>query len=462
MHWGKWKTFYDFLDYYIKRTLGSDWGNAEIQKPLLERHPVMQWYDRICHLQQQAAKEQGGIFSIPMTGASSAYYRLAYNLYLIAHNGKDVATRIIARLKNNENFQGAFFETQVAAWLIRAGFELEYEDESDTSTSHCEFTATYIPTGEKYSVEAKSRSPKPDGGVPNRLPVGRQLRQALAKKANHKRLVFIDLHKPLHTKEEADRAMDRAVKILRRAQDLPIDGESPPPAYVCLTNNSDQYALDTAAIALMISFQGFKINDFMDAEFPTVIAAIRARERHWPMFHLLKSMGEYRDIPSTFGGEMPSEVFASGQPPRIQIGGTYLVPGPDGTEVPATITTATVMDGKAWCGFHDPVSDKAWFGTIEMTPEELVDYEKYKDTYFGVHLRQDHRVDTAVELFDFFFESYGRSPKEKLLELMADATDFDRLKHLGQKDLAETFCERHVNYAIATGFAVKKGAGLQR
>jgi len=70
---------------------------------------------------------------MPMTGAASAYNRLAYNLYLIAHNGKDIQTTLIARLKNKGNFQGAFFETQVAAWLINAGFELEFEDESFSS-----------------------------------------------------------------------------------------------------------------------------------------------------------------------------------------------------------------------------------------------------------------------------------------------------------------------------------------
>jgi len=34
----------DFLSDYVKQTLGGDWGNAEIAKPLSERHPVMQWY----------------------------------------------------------------------------------------------------------------------------------------------------------------------------------------------------------------------------------------------------------------------------------------------------------------------------------------------------------------------------------------------------------------------------------
>src|SRR2546422_5089217 len=86
LHYGKWKTFADFLHNYIKVTIGSDWGNAEIAKPLGERHPLMQWYDKVCHLQMAHAAQPGELFSTPVTGAVSAYNRLAYNLYLIAHN----------------------------------------------------------------------------------------------------------------------------------------------------------------------------------------------------------------------------------------------------------------------------------------------------------------------------------------------------------------------------------------
>jgi hypothetical protein len=39
---GSAETFPDFLGEYMKRKLGSDWGNAEIVKPLAERHPLMQ------------------------------------------------------------------------------------------------------------------------------------------------------------------------------------------------------------------------------------------------------------------------------------------------------------------------------------------------------------------------------------------------------------------------------------
>lgn len=460
LHYGKWKTFPDFLADYIKQTLGGEWGNAEIAKPLAERHPIMQWYDKVCRLQAAHAKEPGVLFSTPMTGAVSAHNRLAYNLYLIAHNGKDIQTRLIARLKNKDNFQGAFLETQVAAWLIKAGFELEFEDESDRTTKHCEFTATYTATGERYSVEAKSREIESTNS--SRPKVGRKLYEALEKEANHKRLIFLDLNKPLHTQQAAEIAIDRAERIVRQSEGLTIHGKPAPAAYVCITNMNDQYALDTSALATMISFRGFKIHDFMGDEFPSLREAARARERHWPMFQLFKSVEEHREIPQTFGGELPSEVFVPNAPPRLQVGQFYTVPGPDGVEVNAKLMQATVANDKAHCILHDPATNKSWLGTFDMTPDELADYAKHPDTYFGVYRRQSRKVETAIGMFDFFVDGYRDTPKERLIELLPNYADQESLQAMSQKDLVELLAERYTMTMIAKGFAVKPPRNKRR
>ena len=102
VHYGKWKTFHDFLGDYIKRALGEEWGNTELKKSFAERHPILRWYHNVCTLQREHIIQAGNVFSSPMTGAASAYYRLAYNLYLIAHNGSDIQTRLLARLRNEK------------------------------------------------------------------------------------------------------------------------------------------------------------------------------------------------------------------------------------------------------------------------------------------------------------------------------------------------------------------------
>lgn len=453
LYYAKWKTFIDFLNHYIKVTIGSDWGNAEIAKPLAERHPLMQWYDQVCHLQMAHAGKPGELFSTPITGAVSAYNRLAYNLYLIAHNGKDIQTRLLARLKNKDNFQGAYYETQVAAWLIRAGFELEFEDERDRSSTHCEFTATYVPTGEKYSVEAKSRETRPGGS--SRTPVGKQLRKALAKKANHKRLVFIDLNKALRTQEEAYRAADRAEFIVKQSEKImEIDGGPPPSSYVCITNMNDQHALDDPAIATMVSFVGFKLPDFM-GEYESPREAARARERHLPMFRLLKSMEQHTEIPQTFGGELPTEVFSTNAIPRLKVGQFYLVPGPDEVEVQAELMQAVVMEKKAYAVMRDHVTGKNRIVTFDMTPEELADYARHPDTYFGVYQRQSKGIKTIMDLYDFFAEAYKDTPKDNLIALLPDYPDPKELKRLSQKELVEIVAERYTYGAMSSGFRPK-------
>jgi hypothetical protein len=456
---GKWKSFADFLNDYLKVTMGSEWGNAEIAKPLVERHPLLQWYEKICHLQRAHAKEPGELYSAPVTGAVSAYNRLAYNLYLISHNVKDIQTRLLARLRNKDNFQGAYYETQVAAWLINAGFELEFENEKDTSQSHCEFTATYPSTGDRYSVEAKSRETRPGGA--SRNPVGNQLRKALSKRAAHKRLVFIDLNKALHTQEAVFQALNRAEFILANSKGMEMDGRAAPAAYVCVTNMNDQHALDGTAVATAVAFFGFKIDDFVGVEFSSLRLAARARERHWPMFQLLKSIERHSEIPQTFGGELPSEAFATDPRPRLQVGGFYRVPSPSGREVAAELLQAVVMEGKAYAILRDSTTGENWIGTFEMTPEELADYAKHPDTYFCVYQPQGKTVETAMDLFDFFVESYRDMPREQLIAQLQNHPDHASLHSLSKDELVEFVAEGYTHGAIANGFRVKTLAELR-
>src|SRR4030067_278150 len=126
----KWKTFPDFLSDYLKSTIGEEWGNSEIKKKFEERHPILQWYDKYCKLQQAYIDQPGVVKSMPATGVVQCYLGLAYNLYLLKHN-VELQQRFIHRLKDINNFQGAYYELIVANCLIRSGFELALEDESD-------------------------------------------------------------------------------------------------------------------------------------------------------------------------------------------------------------------------------------------------------------------------------------------------------------------------------------------
>lgn len=49
---------------------------------------------------------------------------------------------------------------------------------------------------------------------------------------------------------------------------------------------------------------------------------------------------------------------------------------------------------------------------------------------------------SPLDWYDFFFESYSKTPKKRLLEFLRDAGDYSQLEPLTQKELARVYCER--------------------
>ncbi len=200
-----WKTVPDFLTHYLKTTLGPDWGTKEIKtKPLEERHPILQWYHATCLFQKRSSGSNaadGRLRSGVPDGPTAAYYQLAYDLYVLGDHLK-LQEQLVVRLKHPQLFQGARYELSVATHCIRAGFEVEHEDETDKSSRHPEFIATHKETGQVIAVEAKSRHRAGVLGYPGetkdqpRVGVRRVVRQALAKATDHPYAVFVDLNLP--------------------------------------------------------------------------------------------------------------------------------------------------------------------------------------------------------------------------------------------------------------------------
>ena len=93
-----------------------------------------------------------------VSGVVACYLGLAYSLYLLDHN-VEIQDRLIARLRDPRNFQGAFYELFVANILIRAGFQLTLEDESDGKSKHCEFATVSRETGRNTRSKRKWAPP---------------------------------------------------------------------------------------------------------------------------------------------------------------------------------------------------------------------------------------------------------------------------------------------------------------
>lgn len=254
-HSSKWKTFHDFLFDYIKSILGSAWGNAELSKDSGERHPIIQWYVSVCHFQRQHIKTEGEVHSGVCTGTVAAYLSLAYDLYVLRHHAV-LQKRLVDRLKNIEQFQGARYEVYVAAAFIRAGFDIDFEDEADRTRKHCEFRAVHKTTGKKYSVEVKSRHRPGLLGRPGelqspeqiRLRIGRLLRSALAKRASKTRVVFIDVNMPPEDVGPfANKWFKPLMNEVEKVEGDTINGQQSPSAFIVITNHPYHYAGDEQA-----------------------------------------------------------------------------------------------------------------------------------------------------------------------------------------------------------------------
>lgn len=441
----KWKTFHDFLNDYIRTALGPEWGTAELAKPTEQRHAILNWYQMVCQHQRTFITEPGKVASADMTGAVAAYLFLAYDLYALDHNA-ELQKKLLARLRNRDNFEGARYEVFVAATLIRAGFEIDFENEDDRTTTHCEFTATFAKTGKRFSVEAKHRA-----GA--RLRMGHLLNGALQKRANYPRIVFIDINMPDDGSEAGGPTlMNSAIRKLRGFEGKIINGNPLPPAYLLVTNTPWHHHLNSTSFRCCFDIDGFQIPDFKaNIRAPNLRALIDARERHIEVHELIRSAQDHSHIPVTFDGDIPELAFGDA-PPRLSIGGRYMVNDEDGTERPGKLTSATVMESekKALCGITMD-NGKSILCTWPLSDQEMAAWRRHPDTFFGEVTQRSAKMEGPLQLYDFFLDSYKHTPKDRLLELLAGAPDYQELIELDQTKLASIYAERSVYGAMAHG-----------
>jgi hypothetical protein len=435
LHSPGWKTFQDFLNDYVRMAFGTDWGNAELKKPLEQRHPLLQWYQQVCDFQRINYAGSGQVSTALANGAMMAYLRLAYDLYALDHNA-ELQGQLLARLRNNDKFWGARYEVYVAAVFVRAGFTIEFEDESDRSRSHCEFTATHKGTGRSFSVEAKRR----EG---TRLRIVRLFNDALSKHANHPRVIFIDINLPSAGPNEFPPYLVKAQARLRRLELEPLREQQRPPAYVFVTNTPWEHHLDGPSPPSAAIIEGFQIPDFKGGvNAPSLRAAIEAREKHIEMHELMKSLEQHSIIPSTFDGDLPEYAFGKGMT-RIRIGDRYMVPDGKGSQQPGEVTMAIVVESQrhALCGVQFDNGTSA-LCTMPLSDDELSAWRQHPETFFGEVGQSPKPLTGALATYDFFHESCKPTSKERLLEAMKESADFRYLSTLTQAELASIRAER--------------------
>ena len=453
LHSTKWKTFVDFLGDYIKTAMvDNDWGNNEIRnKPLDKRHPILQWYDKVCHQQRKYIKTAGEVYASPKIGAIAAYYGLAYDLYCLDHNA-ELQKKLIERLKDGKNFYGARYEVEVAAILIRAGFTIEFEDEDERGSTHCEFAATSRNTGRTFSVECKHRESGSKNGELKLSKLGRTLRSALLKNANFERIVFIDLNFPYDPKthNQFPPQMNLALHHIRNLEKNSVNSEDLPPAFLFLTNYPVHHHLDDVNVGHAVITDGFKIPEYKtDHPYPLHDAIVN-RDKHKDIHHLLKSMERYSEIPVTFDGEIPELAFGGAQH-RLLVGRHYIVKDAEGHDRVGLMTTATVDEAgrKAACALTLESGESGIY-SWPLSDAEMAAYKAHPDTFFG-EVSRNSKANTPLDLYDFFLRGYEKTPKEKILEFFSGRPNIEHLETFSQPELAAMYAEHCVDFVVAQG-----------
>ncbi len=278
-----------------------------LKDPKNINHPLSIWY----HIKNEFISKQQvntqGYYNAPCTGAIMALLRLSYNLYLLAHN-VELQNSLIKRLKQVEQFQGAYYETYVASYLIYSGFKIEIEDESNGSKKHHDYIAIAKETGIKYAVEVKSCSRKnilgAAAGNDSFKSVGDHLHGALSKPTEDKRIIFIELN------TGKNNWFKEVNEILNQKElTLTVNRNPAPSAYLFLTNTNYHYHEHDTGYSINNIFTGFKIDDF-HIEPKTYEQIIENEINHIDCIELFTDIQNF-EIPSTFNGENPNIEFSS-------------------------------------------------------------------------------------------------------------------------------------------------------
>jgi hypothetical protein len=370
---------------------------------------------------------------------------VAYSLYLLEHNA-ELQQRLLHRLKDPRQFQGAYYELLVANALIRAGFELSLEDETDSDTKHCEFAATSKATGKKYWVEAKMRAVKgmlgrtKDDGGHNDTPLARiipHLNNALAKPAIDERLIFIDVNVEMSPDINDENRPAFVRKARERLERFDAEGRANgKSAYVFVTNITFHRSLRGPAV-LAVAPYGLGIPDFNKAGEFRMSERYMQERKHSDAIRIADALSELAKFPSTFDGKLPSEAYDQSQ--RVFIGMSYDFGGDIGV---ATVTAATVMDAEncAVLGITRTTGDSMIIKK-PMTEAELTDYRENSDAYFGV-LEPKQRVNkTPYEFFQSLMDIHLKWSREQILQQMKGYTNFEELKALPHEHLVAIYCE---------------------
>ena len=247
---------HEFIVLAMQWTLGENWFNEQMGKPLEERHIIMKWLQARYIYLTEAMKNGAKIGQhIAATGEVRELVSLAADMYYLQLT-RELPKSLVKRLKDYTEFQGARYELAVAAALVRVGFEIHWTNVVKGQKNH-EFDATQKYTKETIAIEAKSRrrtgTLHEKGELPSfdelKLDIFSLMNKAMAQNPNDKPFgIFIDINVPRQQNLKNQEKWKEKLFEKLRLEGASIFGENPP-TFLAVTNSAWHYDRDNLTSA---------------------------------------------------------------------------------------------------------------------------------------------------------------------------------------------------------------------
>jgi hypothetical protein len=421
IHWAKnWIIFPNFLDYFMKKTLGNDWGEREGGKG---QHPLFRWLQKT----EAYGKNNPGdpkVKTIVMMGFIACWLHLAYALYLIAHHD-GLPNLLLKRLRAPIDFMPAYHEAVVGAALAVAGMEITCAETKAGSTPTPEFRAKSKTSGKSYEVEAKRKNgwKAPTGDVTN-AEFQRELEGYVRDqiyKASKKKLTnpvyWFELSIPTMLAEADWRIVaEKAEAAIRGAENgMTVDGQPITPAYVVITNHTFLANEDVTGHPCFGFLQTIKIDDYPFGRSLEIEAALDGYDKHRDIFWLMEAWKTASTVPTTFDGSPPELLDSDGKPQStVKIGATVEVPDTDGKTVRATVEEISSWgDDKAMLVVA--ANGCRWLVNMPLTAGEAQAARRFTDAVFGKdNVSRGLRGNDPFDLYDWLLKVHANMTQEQV------------------------------------------------
>ncbi len=255
------QTFHEFIISILYEKLGEPWRQEQLALEPDKQHFIFQCvykYKEWRVKNAKASNRTGEIWGAKPDGWSKSLLSLAFDIASLVHI-EHLPEKLLSRLKNRNEYQGARYEIAIAAIFARLNYKISFLDEEDTNKKHPEFIAEDRNTGEKIAVEAKSKHRKGIihfGGIIEdfiqliRGDIQRLYRHALQQNPEGMPfMVFIDLNSPQTKEQWENKKWFKDVKKFLAKSSATNKADNPDPCTAAVfTNYSYHYQTEKESL----------------------------------------------------------------------------------------------------------------------------------------------------------------------------------------------------------------------